>query len=185
MFKDGRSIHQILQDGHSPCPSHNHQVNAAKRAIALFKEQFITGLATVDRNCPLQLWDEFLHQFKLTLNLLRFSCRDPSKFANEEVHSPYDFNKTPIAPIGTKGLVYNGPTVQASWAPHGTDAFYVSPTPKHYWCLQIYMPTTQQHSIAEIWHLYPSHCAIPTISTTDLTVLAACNMLWTLQNTIP
>jgi hypothetical protein len=51
------------------------------------------GLATVDRNCPLQLRDEFLHQVELTLNLLHFSCHDPSKSANKEVHSPYDFNK--------------------------------------------------------------------------------------------
>jgi hypothetical protein len=41
-------------------PPHNHHVNAAKRAIATFKENFIADLATVDKNCPLQLWDEFL-----------------------------------------------------------------------------------------------------------------------------
>jgi hypothetical protein len=83
-------------------PPHNHRINAAKHAVATFKEHFITGLATVDRNCPLQLWDKFLHQVELTLNLLRFSCHDPSKFANEEVNGPYDFNKTPIVPISTK-----------------------------------------------------------------------------------
>jgi hypothetical protein len=33
-------------------PPHNHQVNAAESAIATFKEHFIVGLATVDRNCP-------------------------------------------------------------------------------------------------------------------------------------
>jgi hypothetical protein len=95
MFKNGRSIHQIQQDEHSPCPS--------PHAIATFKEHFIMGLATVNRNCLLQLWDEFLHQVKLTLNLFSVSCPDPSKSANKEVHSPYDFNKSSIAPIGTKG----------------------------------------------------------------------------------
>jgi hypothetical protein len=95
-------------------PPHNYCLNAAEHAIATFKEHFIAGLATVDRNCPLQLWDEFLHQVKLTLNLLRFSRRYPSKSANKEVHDPYDFNKTPIAPIGTKGLVYNNAAVRAS-----------------------------------------------------------------------
>ncbi len=124
-------------------PPHNHQVNAAERAIATFKEDFITELATVSRNCPLQLWDEFLHQVELTLNLLHFSCGDSSKSASEEVHGPYDLNKTPIAPISTKGLVYDNPAVRASWAPHGTDAFYVGPAPKHCQCLQLYMPTTR------------------------------------------
>ena len=51
-------------------PPHNHRVNAAKRAIATFKEHFISALATVDKDCPLQLWDEFLPQVELTLNLL-------------------------------------------------------------------------------------------------------------------
>ncbi len=52
---------------------HNHRVNAAECAIATFKENFITGLATADKDCPLQLWDEFLPQIKLTLNQLCFS----------------------------------------------------------------------------------------------------------------
>ncbi len=71
-------------------PPRNHCVNTAKRAIATFKEHFIVGLATINRNCLLQLWDEFLHQDELTLNLLCFALCDPSKSANEEVHGPYD-----------------------------------------------------------------------------------------------
>jgi len=51
-------------------PPHNHRVNAAKRAITTFKEHFISALATVNKDCPLQLWDDFLPQVKLTLNLL-------------------------------------------------------------------------------------------------------------------
>jgi hypothetical protein len=54
-------------------PPHNHRVNAAKRAIATFEEHFIAALATVDMHCPLQLWDEFLPQVELTLNMLCFS----------------------------------------------------------------------------------------------------------------
>jgi hypothetical protein len=95
----------------------------AERAIVTFKEHVIAGLATVDRNCPLQLWDEFLHQVWLTLNLFRFSRQHPSKSANEEVHGPCDFNKTPIVLIVTKGLVYDDPAIRASWVPHRTDAF--------------------------------------------------------------
>jgi hypothetical protein len=74
-------------------PPHNHCINAAKCAIATFKEHFIAGLAMVNKNCPLQLWDEFLHQVELTLNLLRFSRRDPRKSANKEVNGFFDFKK--------------------------------------------------------------------------------------------
>jgi hypothetical protein len=54
-------------------PSHNHSVNATERAIATFNEHFMAALATMDMLWPLQLWDEFLPQVKLTLNLLCFS----------------------------------------------------------------------------------------------------------------
>ncbi len=54
-------------------PPHNHHVNAAECAIATFKEHFIAALATMDMHCPLQLWDEFLLQVELTLNMLCFS----------------------------------------------------------------------------------------------------------------
>jgi hypothetical protein len=122
-------------------PPHNHRINAAKCAIATFKEHFIAGLATVDRNCPLQLADEFLHQVELTLNLLHFSCHDPSKSANKKVNGSYDFNKTPIVPIITKSLVYDDPAARTSWASHRTDAFYIGPAPSHCQCLWLYMPT--------------------------------------------
>jgi hypothetical protein len=34
-------------------PPHNHRVNDAKFAIATFKKDVISALATVNRNCPL------------------------------------------------------------------------------------------------------------------------------------
>jgi hypothetical protein len=126
-----------------------------------------------------------LQLVELTLNLLCFSRHDPSKFSNKEVNGFYDFNKTPIALIGTKSLIYDNPTINASWAPPRFDAFYVSPAPKHFWCLCFFMPIAHCCCVADTWQLYPSHCAIPTISTADLVVLVACNLLHTLQSTIP
>ena len=54
-------------------PPHNHRVNVAGHVIMTFKEHFISALAPADKDCPLQLWDGFLPQVELTLNLLRFS----------------------------------------------------------------------------------------------------------------
>ena len=124
-------------------PPHNHRVNATEHTIATFKERFIAVLATVDTHCPLQLWDEFLPQVELTLNMLRFSRRDPKKSANQEVYGTFDFNNTPLAPLGTKALIYDDPASHASWTPHVTDGFYVGPASDHYRCLHFYIPTTQ------------------------------------------
>jgi hypothetical protein len=91
-------------------PQHNHCVNAAKRAISTFKENFVTALATIDMLCPLQHWDKFLPQVQLTLNLLCFSHHNPLISANHKLYGPFDFNKTPLATLGMKALVYDNPT---------------------------------------------------------------------------
>jgi hypothetical protein len=136
---------------------HNHRVNAAERAITTFKEHFVTALATVNMNCPLQLWDEFLPQVELTLNLLRFSRQNPLISANNKLYGPFDFGKTPLAPLGTKALIYDDPAVRASWAPHATDGYYVGPATEHYRCLHLYIPTTRRFRFADTWRLYPTH----------------------------
>ncbi len=113
-------------------PPHNHHVNAAECAISTFKEHFVTALATVDMLCLLQLWDKFPPQVKLTLNLICFSHCNPLISANLELYGPFDFNKMPLAPLGTKVLVYDNPATQTSWALHATDGFYIGPTINHY-----------------------------------------------------
>jgi hypothetical protein len=113
-------------------PPHNHRANAAEQATATFKEHLIAALATVNHFCPLQLWDEFLPQVELTLNMLQFSRCNPKISANQEVYGAFNFIKTPIAPQGTKTLIYDDPTSRASWAPHAMDGYYVGPAPNHY-----------------------------------------------------
>jgi hypothetical protein len=43
-------------------PPHCHRRNAAERAIHNFKEHFVAGLASVDSDFPMHLWDRFLPQ---------------------------------------------------------------------------------------------------------------------------
>jgi hypothetical protein len=40
-------------------PPHCHRHNAAERAIRTFKEHFVAGLASVDPDFPMHLWDRF------------------------------------------------------------------------------------------------------------------------------
>ena len=50
---------------------HNHQMNAAKRAIQTRKDAFISALATTNQDFPIQLWDRMAPQVQDALNLLR------------------------------------------------------------------------------------------------------------------
>ncbi len=166
-------------------PPHNHCVNAVECAIATFKEHFIAALATVDAHCPLQLRDEFLPLVELTLNMLRFSRRDPKKSANQEVYGTFDFSKTPLTPIGTKALIYDDPASRASWAPHATDGFYVGPAPDHYRCLRFYIPATRRFRFSDTWRIYPMHSEIPMTSQYDLSIVAAADLSQALGTTVP
>jgi len=99
-------------------PPETHRVNAAKRAIATFKEHFIAALATIDSNCLLQLWDQFLAQVQYSaLNVLCTSCRNLTISVYEDLEGPFDYNKTAFVPLGIKAMVYDDPDSRASWAP--------------------------------------------------------------------
>jgi hypothetical protein len=101
------------------------------------------------------------------------------------VNGRFDYNKPPIAPLGTKGLIYKDPAIHTSWVSHGTDAYYLGPAPKHYRCLCFYMPATRRYCIANTWRLYPTHCTTPSILQADLTLIQATNVLQSLGATIP
>jgi hypothetical protein len=49
---------------------HCHSRNAAERVIRTFKEHFVAGLASVDPDFSMHLWDRLLPQAEITLNLL-------------------------------------------------------------------------------------------------------------------
>ena len=92
-------------------PPHVHRCNAAEHAIRTFKNHFIAGMSSTDKNFPLHLWDRLLPQAKLTLNLLRGLCINPRLSTWAQLHGPFDFNCTPIAPPGIRVIIHNKPTV--------------------------------------------------------------------------
>jgi hypothetical protein len=71
-------------------------------SLPIIKEHFVAALATINMLCPLQLWDEFLAQVELMLNLLCFSHCNPLISANHKLYSPFDLNKMPLAPLGQR-----------------------------------------------------------------------------------
>ena len=102
---------------------HNHRVNAAETAVKTAKYHLLAALATVDPACPLQVWDEFIPQVQDTLNMLRTSRRNSKISAYQDMKGVFDFNKTPMAPLGTKGLAYIDPDARGIWQAHAQDVF--------------------------------------------------------------
>ena len=108
-------------------PPHIHRRNAAERAIRTYKNHFIAGLYTCDPRFPSREWDRLLPQCNITLNLLRSAHRNHSLSAYAALLGNFDFNTTPMAPPGTKVIVHKKSDNRASWAGHGTEAWYIGP----------------------------------------------------------
>ena len=88
------------------CNAYDHRHNLAERAIQTFKTHFISIVNGCDDRMPPSLWCKLLPKANATLNMLRRS-RINSKFsAYEQLFGTFDFNKTLLAPLGTKVIVY-------------------------------------------------------------------------------
>jgi hypothetical protein len=81
-------------------PPHCHRRNAAEMVIHTFNEHFVAGMATVDPDLPLYLWDRLLPQAEMTLDLLRTSRQQPLLSAAAHFHGMVDYNKTAFPPPG-------------------------------------------------------------------------------------
>jgi hypothetical protein len=87
-------------------PPHCHRRNAAKRAIKIFKEHFVSGLASVVPDFPLHLWDRLLPQAEMTLNLLRKFRQHPHLSSSAHYHGMVDYNKTAFDPPGCRIIAH-------------------------------------------------------------------------------
>jgi hypothetical protein len=70
----------------------------------------------------MHLWCELLPQATLTLNLLSTYRINPSVLAAAHIFGQFDFNRTPLAPPGTRSVAHVKPKDRKTWAPHGEDA---------------------------------------------------------------
>eukprot|EP00804_Cyclotella_cryptica_P000956 CCRYP_018387-RA/>CCRYP_018387-RA protein AED:0.42 eAED:0.42 QI:0/-1/0/1/-1/1/1/0/162 len=109
----------------------DHRINAAERAIQTWKEHWLAGMGTSDSTCPIQLWCQFIEQGQDTLNLLRVSWVNPKLSAYAILERQFNFDKTPLAPVGTIALVLLNPSKQNTRQSHAIDAWYVGPAKQH------------------------------------------------------
>ena len=85
-------------------PPHLHQTNAAERAIATFKDHFISGLASANPSFLIHLLCCLLPEATKTLNLLR-PLRVNSLLSTVVIlNGEFNYDRTPLAPYGKKSL---------------------------------------------------------------------------------
>jgi hypothetical protein len=114
-----------------------HRRNTAKRAIRTFKNHFIAGLCSFNKDFPLHLWDRLVPQALLSLNILRGSRLNPKLSACAQLFGPFKFNRTPIAPPGIRATVHKKPDKRSLWSPHGVNGWYIGPALNSYRCYSV------------------------------------------------
>ena len=90
-------------------PPYIHRRNAAECAIRTFKDHLLAGLASLDPNFPMHLWDRLLLQATITLNLLRPSRLNPKLSAYAYLNGDFNYMATPLAPPGIKVEIHQKP----------------------------------------------------------------------------
>ncbi|GKY94061.1 hypothetical protein MPSEU_000372700 [Mayamaea pseudoterrestris] len=163
-------------------PPHIHRRNAAERAIRTFINHFTATLCGTDPKFPLHLWDKLLPQCVLSLNLLRGSRINPKLSAHAQLHGTFDFNKTPLAPAGTRVIIHEKPSIRASHTPHGVDGYYLGPALEHYRCYCVYATDTNAERIADTLAWFPTQTIMPVASNQDLLIAAIKDMTSALRN---
>jgi len=130
-------------------PPHIHRRNSAERAIRTFKNHFLAGLAGTDPDFPMHLWDRLISQTTTTLNLLRNSRINPRLSAEAQLNGQFDYNRTPLAPIGIKVIIHEKPGQKKTWDPHGALGWYLGMAPHHYRCWRIYVTKKASERIGD------------------------------------
>ena len=162
-------------------PPHIHRQNASERAIRTVKNHFIAGLASTDPNFPLSNWCRLLPQAELTLNLLRASRLNPKLSAYAQLKGTFDFTRTPLAPPGTRVIIHEKPTTRQTWAPHGTDGWYLGPALRHYQCYRVWVPRTHAERIVDTISFFPKAVPLPELTHKDAAIQATHELTHALQ----
>ena len=146
---------------------HMHRNNPAERAIQTWKDHFLTGLASTHPDFPMHEWDRLIQQANVSLNLLRASRVHPQLSAYTSLFGNFNYNRTPIAPPGTKVVYHNKPSNRPSWGFHGEQGWYIGPALDHYRNIMVYFPKTRAERPTDTVTFLPHFISIPSISMQD------------------
>ena len=83
---------------------------------------------------------------------------NPKLSVHAQVHGPFDFNATPLAPPGTNIIIHEKPSVRESWSLMGIDGWYIGYAPFHYRCFWVYANKTSHSLISDTVDFY--HTAV-------------------------
>ena len=130
-------------------PPNNHWSNSSELSICTFKAQFISILAGVAPDFPRNLWDLYLPQTEVTLNLLQKATLDPSILALAYFHGPFNYDATPLGPLGCNIIAHKKMVTRNSWDFRGKADWNVCVALQHYRCHTIVAKATKATQVSK------------------------------------
>jgi len=158
-----------------------HRRNVAEVAIKTFKAHFIAILAGLPTSFPLRLWDELLPQAELTVNILRPSHARPKVSAHTYLFGPFDFNRTPLAPIGCETQCHVKPGDRGTWEEHSVDGWFLGSSLDHYRAFRCYIKSTKARRVCDTVQFMHKHITQPALTQGNVVSKAAHDLIKALQ----
>ena len=166
--------------------AHNHAVLAAEPTVNSATYHTIAYLATINLNCPIQLWRNFVPQIEITLNILQTSRVDTKKLACEALNGiQFDRNRTPLTLVGSRALRFLPSSARNTFQAHVIDTWYVGPSMLHYREMYFNNPTAGYCTSSGTYTLLLAHAHMPTISKDNHTIMVATDLLEMFKKIVP
>ena len=109
-----------------------------------------------------------------------------TKSAYEALNSKkFGWNKTLLAPVGSKALSFLPPTVRNTFKSHAINTWYVGPSMEHYRTMFFNNQRTEYSTSSRTYNPFPAYSNVPTISESDRTVMAALDILEMFKISVP
>lgn len=118
------------------------------------------------------LWCRLVSQAVQTLNMLRISRINPKLSAHDQVFGVFDYNRTPLAPLGTKFVIHERPTQRASWGNHGKEGWLIGPAMHHYRHYTVIIRDTGGKRVSDTIEFLPMTFVMPTMTADDRVIMA-------------
>ena len=142
-------------------PTNTHRRNAAEQATQTFKAHFLAILSGVAPYFPRHLWDLILLQTKMKLNLLRQATANLAIYVWEYFISKFNYNATPLGPLGISIIVHTKTGRQQSWNFQGKYVWIIGALMTHYHCQHVIPKLTRLMMISDTTEFRHHHITQP------------------------
>ena len=159
-----------------------HQRNTAEVVIRNFKAHFLSILAGVAEDFPMQLWDKLLPQAEITINLLQQSNATPTILAYAHLNGPFDYNKMHLVPMGCNVQVHEKSDTRGTWAFHSVDGWYLNTSPEHYHTHKCHIKHTNSDRFSDTVEFQHKRITNPTVTPADKIIRAISSCINTIQD---